>query len=148
MVKKAWSLGKIDGPLIAVQALTFIYVLVDPPLSPDIAAFGRSPAGLGLIGVLALSAFSALGPVTGVLVLFAGYVFLRRATQTTSRQPVQTVSRSEIEAAIGTSSSDEETLEEKMVSQMAPARSLMATSKASYVPVLAKQKGIGTPLSA
>ena len=77
MARSQKALPRPDVLTLVVQAMLFCYILLDVRLSPEVASFANSSIGMAFVAVLAISAFAAIGPVTGVLALVAAYVLLR-----------------------------------------------------------------------
>jgi hypothetical protein len=146
MAKKSRITAKPDLLALAVQGLLLCYILFDIRLSPKVAGFGRTPIGMAVVAILALSAFAAIGPVAGVLSLLAAYVFFDKAHKGRGSS-VPNLDRMAMDRHLSAAGEGiPETLEEKVVSQMAPSIRGTPMKAASFVPVLAKRGGVGAKL--
>lgn len=146
MVKKNKINLPVDLGTLFIQGLLVVYLISDFPVSVTMADFGRSPAGLALVGIICLSTFSIMGPVTGVLALLAAYLFLSKSMAQATDSPT-IVDKGGIDRILKSADDEENTLEEDIVASMAPPRSLLAKPQAPYVPVLSNQNGLGSSLS-
>ena len=146
MVKKNKINLPVDLGTLFIQGLLVVYLISDFPVSVTMANFGRSTAGLTLVGIICLSTFSIMGPVTGVLALLAAYIYLSKSMAQVTDAPT-IVDKGRIDGLMKSADNDENTLEEEVVASMAPPRSLLAKPKAPYVPVLSNQNGLGSSIS-
>ena len=146
MAKKSKITAKPDLLALTIQGLLLCYILFDIRLSPQVAAFGRTPIGMAVVAILALSAFAAIGPVAGVLSLVAAYVFFDKAHKGKASS-VPMLDRGAMDRHLSAGSNEiPETLEEKVVSQMAPSIRGTPMKAASFIPVLAGRGGMGSKL--
>ena len=132
----------LDNYSLAVRAVLLLYIVLPVTPPAPISSLISSPLGHVMSVIVALAIFAAAGPITGVLALLAVYVLLGRSVA--SSAPIElyqdTVSQ-QPPTGVG------HTLEERVVSEMAPAADASITEPASYLPVLTALHGVGSPVN-
>ena len=145
MVRASKSKPQVDWSVLLIQALLVVYILADLPLPSALARLGRTPLGITIAALLALLTFPFFGPVTGILSLLAAYVYFGKVLADRSHGAVE-VDKGRIDQDLAEGEKDP-SLEEEMVSSMAPPLPVVDHHTASYVPALSAQNGLGSPLT-
>jgi hypothetical protein len=121
---------------IVLEVIFIIYILFNFDTPDMVANFVDTSSGKLLVVLLALSMFVA-GPIAGILAALAGYTLITRSTIVTGSSFKYADEAEEIKMQhLQSYNENVKTLEEEMVSDMAPIVRAPCSGKASYKPVL------------
>ena len=129
---------------LVLQVLLVIYIAVAAAPPPALARWMSTSLGHVVAVVVALAAFPAAGPITGMLALVAAYVLLERSAAV-NPGPVELHQESTPRHSGHFAGN---TLEERVVANMVPPEDGPPTGPASYLPVLNPMHGLGSPVRA
>lgn len=123
---------------IVMEVLFVIYILFDFDTPTSLAYFIDTSSGKLLIVIMALMMFG-ISPIAGILASFAGYTLITRSSNVTGSSFKYSDSAEEIKMQnINSYNENHKTLEEEVVSDMAPIVRAPCAGPASYKPVLDK----------
>jgi hypothetical protein len=105
-----------------LEAIFVLYIVFDIETPKTLAKMVDSTIGNVVVAVLALTMFAAGGPIAGILALIAGHTLIRRSSEQTGSLYLQGEDRAEHikKELLDKYNAFPRTLEEDMVSQMAP----------------------------
>lgn len=122
-----------------LEVLFVIYILFQFDTPDSVANFVDTSTGKLLIVMLALTMFAAAGPIAGILAVLAGYTLITRSSIVTGSSFKYSDSMEEIKMQnLQSYNETQKTLEEEVISDMAPIVRAPCSGRASYKPVLDK----------
>lgn len=122
-----------------LEVLFVIYILFQFDTPDSVAIFVDTSTGKLLIVMLALTVFAATGPIAGILATLAGYTLITRSSIVTGSSFKYSDSMEEIKMQnLQSYNETQKTLEEEVISDMAPIVRAPCSGRASYKPVLDK----------
>lgn len=125
-----------------LELLFVLYIVFNIETPMRLAKLVDTPIGNAVVAVLALTMFAAGGPVAGILALIAAHTLIKRSSEATGTIYLQGAERAEEikKDILDSYNSFPKTLEEEVVSQMAP---LVAggNPKSDVKPILNKIDG-------
>lgn len=138
---------------ILIIVIFVVYLVLPVPTPNMLGPYIESPLGMIVILLITIALFVYSHPVLAVLYIFVGYTLLRRSAvvsgqtayiqYTPSKIQREVEIKSEIAQNINLPPQNPNTLEEEVVSKMAPIgkSELSAIMSSSYKPVLANSNG-------
>ena len=138
MVKLTNVLGLQKGSHPVLGALFILYIIMPIDMPQDLSTFINSIIGRVVVLLLALSVFTKSNAIVGVLGLVAAYTLIKRAEGLESPLNSSKFIPSEVSKASDFSEFNQfpVTLEEEVVSQMAPLVHSSSSDNATYKPIL------------